>query len=424
MEQDNYILKNLQDHPHWEKAYEIFNKLVNRGHCVYWAGGCVRDALLGREAKDLDLATDANPDEVLRLFPHGLEVGRKFGVIIVPLRGMGRVEITRFRDDGKYLDGRHPQDVTYSEPKEDALRRDFTINALFFDGHRVIDFVGGREDLKKGIIRCVGDPEKRFSEDYLRMLRAIRFSVELDFSIESQTLDVISQLGQKIQHISAERILVELKKMMRSPNNYEGLNLIKKTRLGHYIFGEVGNLLEGSGDCEFEKIKFILAQCSEKNFSLLLACLLLFYSDYSENVKASFDGRKYLDRFKLSNLMKKEVSSYISAIHSLTKNEDWLRAFQILDRQTGPSFVEFAHLFLRVNNKSDEILLQHRANYQRCCVEGGRLPQPLITGDDLLELGWRGALIGEALEFIYREQIDKQILSREELLRIVQEKYE
>ena len=211
----------------------------------------MRDALLGREAKDLDLATDADPNEVLRLFPRALDVGKAFGVIMIPLEGGGQVEVTRFRNDGDYLDGRRPQKVSYSVPQEDALRRDFTVNALFFDGERLIDFVGGLDDIQKQVIRCVGDPEKRFSEDYLRILRAMRFSVELGFSIDPQALQAMTQLRENVEHISVERIVVELHKMMRGSRNYEGLNLMRKTQMSTHILGPLGGLLEGAS---FEKI--------------------------------------------------------------------------------------------------------------------------------------------------------------------------
>lgn len=411
MTPSHHILKNLQNHPHWKEAEAIFNQLVEQGYYACWVGGCVRDAILGRKAKDLDIATDAHPDEVVRLFPNSLEIGKKFGVVMIPLATGGQVEVARFRSDGESLDGRRPQNVIYSLPKEDALRRDFTINALFFDGNTVIDFVGGQKDLQQGLIRCVGDPEKRFLEDHLRMLRAIRFSLELDFSIEPQTFQAIVLWGEKIKHISIERVVVELEKMMRSPCNYEGLNMIKKTGLGHHIFDKVGTLLEEE---TFEKIKFIMAQYSEKSLQIVLAYMLLFYSENT----TLFDKRKYLTRFKLSKSMIKSVLDYISAYHTLTQVEDEFKAFQTLSQEKGAQFLEFSQLFLRINNKSDDILLKYQSDYQRCLVNG-KLPQPLLRGDDLLRLGWSGPRIGEVLEFIYREQIKRSISSREELLKII-----
>ena len=409
MAKDKHILNFLKKHPHWDEAHRIFVCLVERGYCVYWAGGCVRDAILRRMPKDLDLATDVDPDEVLNLFPGSLDVGKSFGVVIIPLKGGGQVEVARFRSDGHYLDGRHPEGISYSSPREDALRRDFTINSLFFDGERLVDFVGGLEDLNKGIIRCVGDPYSRFSEDYLRILRAIRFSVELDFYIDSQAMQAMSQLGSNIQKISIERVVVELDKMMSGSRNYEALNLIKKTNLSIHIFGPLGELLEGS-DCV--KVKFICSRCSEKSLRLLFVSLLLFYE---KALDVSFDRKTYLSHFKISNSLKKEILHFVAAIHDLTQGKDWLKALKILKGEGGEIILELCHLLLKINQQSDEILLKHIVKLNSL---GGVLPEPLVDGDDILTLGFSGPLVGEALDFSYRTQINYPKFSKEKILKL------
>ncbi len=430
-----YILQNLQKYPHWKEASSIFKKLLANGHCTYWTGGCVRDALLERVAKDLDIASDAEPDEVLSLFPGSFELGKSFGVVMIPLNGGGQVEVTRFRHDEEYHDGRHPQSVTYSAPREDALRRDFTINALFFDGQQVIDFVGGQKDLERGIIRCVGDPKKRFLEDHLRILRAIRFAVELNLSIEEKTFHAICDLGEKLAYISIERIVIEMKKMMESPHNYKGLELIRTAHLNSCLFGELSAALEGHS---FEKIKFLMRHFSEKNLSSLFAGLLLLtlpsnsdipsgsdtHADGSEKTvswkKYLSNWKRYLSRWKLSNAMKKEIFNYILAYRVLTHRETWWEAFQILDQKDASRWMEFSQWFLKAWNQSDEVLCQHQKHYQAACLGGGKLPLPLVTGKDLLALGWKGRPLGELLKYSYREQIQRQLTCRKEILKLIQ----
>ena len=178
-----------------DAAVGLLKILRRAGFEAYFAGGCVRDALLGQQPKDYDIATDAPPDHVARLLPRCRMVGRAFGVVLSqPAKGVA-VEIATFRTDGAYSDGRRPDSVAFTDAKGDAQRRDFTINGLFADplapqpdgSDRVIDFVGGQDDLKNGIIRAIGNPEERFGEDFLRLLRAVRFASRLDFDIEART---------------------------------------------------------------------------------------------------------------------------------------------------------------------------------------------------------------------------------------------
>jgi len=190
--------------------------LQRHKHQALLAGGCVRDLLLGREPSDYDVATDATPVEVAGLFPESVAVGAQFGVILVPRDGM-KVEVATFRSDVGYSDGRHPDRVVYSKaPREDVQRRDFTINGLLMrhDSGEVLDFVGGREDLQAGVIRAIGDPERRFAEDKLRMMRAVRFAARFGFEIESATFRAIRRHVKDIQQVSMERLRDELTKML------------------------------------------------------------------------------------------------------------------------------------------------------------------------------------------------------------------
>src|SRR4051812_6760839 len=201
-------------------AAAVVRRLRGAGHVAYFAGGCVRDLLLGRDPKDYDVATDAPPDRVRGLFRRTQAVGQAFGVILV-YEGRSQVEVATFRSDGAYLDGRHPTGVRFTTAEEDAQRRDFTINGLFLDplkdaplDDQVIDYVGGRADLRAGIVRAIGDPERRFGEDFLRLLRAPRFAARLGFTIEPNTAAAIRRHAAQLSRISPERVGEELRTML------------------------------------------------------------------------------------------------------------------------------------------------------------------------------------------------------------------
>src|SRR6476660_8621169 len=190
-------------------AIEIIQLLRDRGHRGYLVGGCVRDRLLGGNPKDYDIATDARPDEILRYFPEAGKVGAHFGVVLVRGGRGASVEVATFRSDHSYSNGRRPDHVEFeADPRQDVLRRDFTINALLEDPltGEIFDYVGGRQDLQKGIIRAIGDPIRRFGEDRLRMLRAIRFAARLGFEIDERTFAAIRQMAPLIHEIAAERV--------------------------------------------------------------------------------------------------------------------------------------------------------------------------------------------------------------------------
>src|SRR5580700_5732628 len=230
-------------------AISIVRTLRERGHKAYLVGGCVRDLLFGREPADYDVTTDATPDEVIRIFPDTYAVGAQFGVVLVPLPESlvsqdenDVVEVATFRSDIGYSDGRHPDRVVFSEdPKEDVERRDFTINGLLLDPltNEVLDFVGGRKDLNAGIIRTIGDPERRFAEDKLRMLRAVRFAARFDYVIEPETLRAIQQLAAQIHQVSRERVRDELSKMLTEGHARQAFILLDRTGLLHEVLPEI-----------------------------------------------------------------------------------------------------------------------------------------------------------------------------------------
>jgi len=221
-------------------AIDVVRRLHREGFQALLAGGCVRDMLLGRRPKDYDVATNARPDEVMALFPRTLEIGAKFGVVIVLARPQP-VEVATFRSETGYQDGRHPETVTFTNAAEDASRRDFTINGMFYDPlkEEVLDFVDGQADLARRIIRTIGAPQERFGEDYLRMLRGIRFSTELDFPIEPKTFAAIGKNAQRITAISGERIAIELETTLVHPNRNRGAALLFDSGLARAIFPDL-----------------------------------------------------------------------------------------------------------------------------------------------------------------------------------------
>src|ERR1700730_7586641 len=209
----------LRDSKLYEGAASILEKLREHGYVAYFAGGCVRDALQDIPPKDIDIATSAKPDQVQGLFARTIPVGIQFGVVLVLVADM-EFQVATFRSDGAYLDGRHPSEIQFSTPERDAQRRDFTINGMFTDPTIgiAINYVNGREDLSRKLIRAIGPPSERFAEDRLRMLRAIRFASTLAFEIESGTWSAINAEAREISIVSPERILDELHKILINPH--------------------------------------------------------------------------------------------------------------------------------------------------------------------------------------------------------------
>ena len=229
-------------------AESIHRKLREAGHLAYFVGGCVRDILLGREPADYDIATNATPDRVEQLFPNSLAVGAKFGVIVVTDDSGGshlQVEVATFRSDMGYSDGRHPDSVMYTKsPEEDVKRRDFTINALLLDPatEEVLDFVGGRDDIRAGIVRAIGRPVDRFSEDKLRMVRAVRFAARFKYAIEGKTFSAIQTLAPQIHQVSPERLRDELTKLLTEGAARRAFELLDETRLLLQLLPEIARM--------------------------------------------------------------------------------------------------------------------------------------------------------------------------------------
>ncbi|MHC4570671.1 MAG: CCA tRNA nucleotidyltransferase [Planctomycetota bacterium] len=253
-----------------QAAIKIIKRLRRNGFQALLAGGCVRDMLLRRRAKDYDIATDAEPRQVTKLFRRTLKVGAKFGVVIVMIEGK-QVEVATFRTEAGYTNGRHPAKVKFATAAEDARRRDFTINGMFYDPLKkeVIDYVNGQVDLKKELVRTIGKPEERFAEDYLRMLRAVRFSTQLGFAIEPRTFAAISSSAKNITKISGERIAMELEAILVNPNRSNGVSMLIKSELARAIFPGL------SSKCAKFAISALSKLRKRVDFALALACLFV-----------------------------------------------------------------------------------------------------------------------------------------------------
>ncbi len=390
-----------------EAAIAIVKRLRAHGHQALLAGGCVRDTLLGHEPKDYDVATDAQPAEVIRLFRRTQQVGVQFGVVIVNQRGHW-VEVATFRSDLGYEDGRHPTDVVFSTPQEDAARRDFTINGMFYDPVEqcVIDYVGGQEDLSRRIIRAIGDPAQRIAEDHLRMLRAIRFASRLRFEIDSATYEAIRKHAPRISEVSAERIREELELILRDPNRSWGFRQTWQAGLLAHLWPQASWSHE-----QVERAAAVLtALPDEISLGLALAAML-----HERDV-----GR--LDRICRHLACSNEVRN---AVVWLIRRKDVLADPDVLTLadlkllKARPEFNDLLLLFRALRQATREPLAPYEAIRTRAeaIPEDQVSPQPLMNGEDLLAMGIeQGPAVGQILERVYYAQLNEEIRTRQEAL--------
>lgn len=380
----------IHSHPQWAAVQAIYHRLVGKGYSAFLAGGCVRDALLGLVANDLDIATDATPDQIEELFTKTVNVGKSFGVMRVILEGAD-IEVATFRTDGDYKDGRRPDSVIFSSPEEDAKRRDFTINALFFDlqSEQVLDFVEGQKDLFNKIIKTVGDPRKRFQEDHLRLLRAARFAAQLDFIIEEQTLLAMSEMAPVVKNVSGERLRDEMGKLLKSKNVPLGLQMMNQSHLMTTLFPWREGLTDWPG---------YATQELWKNLSLF------FKAATPENFLAGLD---------LLKLSAKDRRAIDDAWNTWQQPEAFfaLRAGAKLQLLMKPGIEWALEVLYRQNLFKTEIDLLRK---QRIDFTQG-LPKAFLGGEDLK--GYlQGEAIGRCLQESYWLQLEKQLQSREEAL--------
>jgi poly(A) polymerase len=399
-----------------EFALEVAKKLRGAGFESLWAGGCVRDQLLGITPKDYDVATDATPGQIRDLFGHRrtLAIGASFGVItVLGPRAAGQIEVATFRTDATYSDGRHPDAVHFTTAEHDAERRDFTINGLFYDpvADRVVDYVGGQEDLKRGIIRAIGDPRLRISEDKLRMLRAVRFAAKFSFQIDDDTLAAIQEMASQINTVSAERIGAEIRRMFLDRNRAIALALLRDSGLLPHIIPEVSQLPE----MYFDSTVHVLAdRLNHPTFPLVLATLLeLPYS-------LSSHGFSPLARCRNLRYTNKEGER----VEWLLKNRKKLQSARTMPWPelqrllTHDGTAELIALYGAIAGPSDINLAFCR---ERLAWPPERLnPPPLLDGSDLIQHGLApGPNFAALLEQTRDAQLNGEIHTREEALALV-----
>jgi tRNA nucleotidyltransferase/poly(A) polymerase len=429
-------------------ARDVARRLRERDHIAYFAGGCVRDMVCGLPAKDFDVATNATPDVVQKIFPHTYAVGAHFGVVVVVENGFN-FEVATFRSDGAYLDHRHPVEVRFSSPEEDAKRRDFTINGMFFDPetNEVIDFVGGRADIKAKLIRAIGNPIARFAEDRLRMLRAVRFATVLDYRIDNDTWEALIANAESIKEISAERIRDELVRIFLSPNRVRGWDMLNQSGLMRTILPELEAMkgclqpvqFHPEGDV-FQHTRLMLELLPEK-VSLPLVLAVLFH-DVAKPVTATVDetGRlrfnehdrigatmaeSIMERLRFSRA---EIDAVVEMVrqHMVFKDVPRMRIAKLKRFMARPTFQEELELH-RVDCASShrimdnyEFLLQKREEFANEPI----IPPPLVRGDDLIALGMKpGPKFGEILEAVETKQLEGGLKDREQALAWVKREY-
>jgi poly(A) polymerase len=467
-----------------EHATNIVRELRSRGFQAYLAGGCVRDTLLGVVPADYDVATDATPPEVMRIFPETYAVGAQFGVVLVPSRPRAHsptqakeawvghpssaqqpgeilstnvssehpnyVEVATFRNDGTYTDGRHPDRVSYSkDPKEDVQRRDFTINGLLMDpldGNRVLDFVGGREDLKAGIIRAIGDPERRFVEDKLRMLRAVRFAARFDYTIEPETHAAIQQLAGGIRQVSRERVRDELTRMLTEGHARCAFELLDSTRLLPEVLPEVDRMHGVEQPPEFHPEgdvwthTLLLLEKLPPGCSRALAWGALLHDvGKPPTFRVAPDRIRFDGHVEVGTRMAEEICHRLHFSNEDTRQIADLVAnhmrFADAERMKESTLKRFLRL-----PRFDEHLELHRID---CLSSHGNLalydfvrnrlrqtpaeeirPTPLLSGDDLIGLGYQpGPQFRDILSAVEDAQLEGALHSKDDALTFVRREF-
>jgi len=450
--------------PKREFAVEVVRKLRDAGHAALWAGGCVRDLLLGIPPKDYDVATDAVPSRVVELFGRRRtqQVGAIFGVILVrgPKRA-GQVEVATFRTDGSYLDGRRPASVEFSTPEEDAKRRDFTINGMFYDPleKRVHDFVGGERDLSAGVVRAIGDPHDRMREDKLRMLRAVRFAATLDFELDPTTADAIREMAPEMLVVSAERVTQELRRMLTDPHRMRAMKLARDTGLLHVLLPELRPIL-GEADArrtalrgrpqpdepprtasegrptehdEWHITLHMLQVLQQPGFALAAAALLQGVapdpaapearaSTGADDPAVAECAARICRRLRMSNDETDEITWLLERRHALDDVESQRpsRLKRLLIAPHFPDLLAFVRAE-RLARNADLRPVLFCEDYLASTPEAEINPPELLDGEDLIRLGLSpGPRFKELLTAVRDAQLDGEIATREEALALVQ----
>jgi len=437
-------------------AAEIVSILRKQGHQAYLAGGCVRDLLLSREPADYDIATDATPQQVMQIFPQTYAVGEQFGVVLVPesesdgttgvpARQGTTVEVATFRSDVGYSDGRHPDEVRFTKsPQEDVQRRDFTINGMMLDPatNEVLDFVGGQDDLKAGIVRAIGDPNRRFTEDKLRMLRAVRFAARFDYKIDPATMSAIQKLAPKIHQVSCERVREELTKMLTEGQARQAFELLDATKLLPEVLPEIAAMkgvqqppqYHPEGDVFVHTLLLIKKLPAGASKTLAWGALL---HDVGKPAtfriapdRIRFDGHVEVGVKMAAEILRRlRFSNHeTDQILALVDNHMRFGAVQRMKQSTLKKFLRLPafeeHLELhRIDCLSSHGQLdayEYTREQLRSMPPEAIRPTPLITGRDLIEAGYEpGPRFKEVLTAVEDAQLEGRLASREAAMEYV-----
>jgi poly(A) polymerase len=432
--------------PKGKAARAIAGTLKDRGFVAYFAGGCVRDHLMAQTPRDFDIATTATPEQVEKIFRRTIPVGRQFGVMIVIEKEMP-FEVATFRCEGGYQDGRHPSDVSFTQPEEDARRRDFTVNGMFYDPFeaKVIDFVGGAEDLPKKILRAIGDPAKRFGEDKLRLLRAIRFASTLGFEIEERTWKAILKKAPEIHVVSPERAREEIVKIFTRSGAARGMTLLSESGLMKALLPEVEAMrgveqpekFHPEGDV-FEHTRLLFEYLHPPvSTSLAFSALfhdvgkpktsairkgrLTFYEHSEEGVKIA---RQIMQRLRFSNEDIDNVCEFVGN-HMKFMDVQKMRKGKLRQFISRPLFEEEMELH-RVDCAASHGMLDNLAFLKEKLKEYEHeelKPKPFVNGNDLIGMGMKpGPAMKPVLEEAYELQLEGTHKTREEALAWVRQK--
>jgi poly(A) polymerase len=423
-------------------ATDIARRLQQAGHTAYFAGGCVRDELLGLDPHDYDIATSAKPEEVQKLFPHTQAVGAHFGVILVMEHGRA-FEVATFRSDHEYIDGRRPEMVTFSTPEEDAARRDFTINGMFHDpvADKFIDFVGGQNDLRSKTLRAIGDPVARFREDKLRLLRAVRFAARFGYDIDPATWEAINAHAADIHAVSAERIREELVKILAHANRVRGFDLLDHSGLLREILPEIEKLKGCEQPAQFhpEGDVFVhtraMLELLPPDAPVGVALSVLFHDIgkpptfryHKDEDRIRFSGHdrvgaemteRVMERLRFSRA---DIDRTVEAVrqHMVFKDVKNMRTAKLKRFMAREGFEEELELH-RVDCQSSHGALDNYDFLKLKAEEFANeplIPPPLVTGHDLMGLGWKpGPHFGPILEAVQTAQLEGTLSTTEEAL--------
>jgi poly(A) polymerase len=448
--------------PDFEFAKSIVETLRHRAFQAYLVGGCVRDLLLKREPKDYDVSTDAFPEQVIEIFPETYAVGAQFGVVLVPVAdrtseeaGSGdipkseTVEVATFRSDIGYSDGRHPDEVRFSrDPREDVIRRDFTINGMLLDpvSNEVLDFVGGRNDLEAGIIRAIGNPERRFQEDKLRMLRAVRFATRFEYKIEPATFAAIQQLAEQIDVVSRERVRDELTRMLTEGHAHRAFQLLDETGLLENMLPEISAMkgvhqppeFHPEGDVFVHTLMLLdhlphpcpptlawgaLLHDVGKPPTFRVAADRIRFDDHVEvGVKMA---EKICRRLRFSNDDTEQilalVQNHMRFGHVMRMKDSTLKKFMRLPRFDEHLALHRADcLASHCNLAAYEFVEQKRREIPPESIR----PSKLVTGDDLIAAGHTpGPKFREILDAVEDAQLEGRLVSRDQALEFVHREF-